>query len=159
DVTIYPAPPTTSPTPCPTTSPPTKQPTSAAPTISFAPTSTFSPTATPSALSELGLVAHYPFDGDADDPTGEYDCFMLGATPTQDRFGTANSSLAFDGTASVVCPFDLTTDISGEAPRSICMWASISDYNNGNLFRYGRPVRDIWNGRWDSADQFDPGRL
>lgn len=45
-----------------------------------------------------GLVAYYPFDGDANDRSGNnYDGVVNGATLTQDRFGNANSAYEFDG--------------------------------------------------------------
>lgn len=45
-----------------------------------------------------GLVAHYPFNGDANDRSGNnYEGVVNGATLTQDRFGNANSAYEFDG--------------------------------------------------------------
>ena len=46
-----------------------------------------------------GLVACYPFNGDARDVTGNgNDGEVNGATPTSDRFGNANSAYFFQGT-------------------------------------------------------------
>jgi len=45
-----------------------------------------------------GLVAHYPFSGDATDATGNgHNGVVHGATLTTDRFGNANSAYWFDG--------------------------------------------------------------
>lgn len=45
-----------------------------------------------------GLVAHYPFSGDASDATGGgRDGLITGATLTTDRFGSTNSAYHFDG--------------------------------------------------------------
>jgi hypothetical protein len=45
-----------------------------------------------------GLVAHYPFDGNAQDVTGNgNDGTVNGATLTADRFGNADSAYNFDG--------------------------------------------------------------
>jgi hypothetical protein len=45
-----------------------------------------------------GLVAYYPFDGNADDQSGHgYDGTVYGATLTSDRFGTPGSAYLFDG--------------------------------------------------------------
>jgi len=45
-----------------------------------------------------GLVAHYPFNGDVNDESGNgNDGIVNGATLTTDRFGNANSAYSFDG--------------------------------------------------------------
>jgi hypothetical protein len=45
-----------------------------------------------------GLVAYYPFNGDADDQSGNgHDGAVYGATLTTDRFGTPDSAYSFDG--------------------------------------------------------------
>jgi hypothetical protein len=50
------------------------------------------------APSTDGLVAYYPFDGNASDQSGHgYDGTVYGATLTSDRFGTPGSAYLFDG--------------------------------------------------------------
>ena len=45
-----------------------------------------------------GLVAYYPFDGNANDASGNGNHGVVhGATPTTDRFGNANSAYGFNG--------------------------------------------------------------
>jgi hypothetical protein len=45
-----------------------------------------------------GLVAHYPFDGDANDVSGNnLNGIVNGASKTKDRFGAASSAFHFDG--------------------------------------------------------------
>lgn len=45
-----------------------------------------------------GLVAHYKFDGNANDSSGNGNNGVVhGATLTTDRFGNANSAYKFDG--------------------------------------------------------------
>jgi hypothetical protein len=45
-----------------------------------------------------GLVAYYPFNGDANDATGnKLHGFLEGPTPTANRFGKPNQAIAFDG--------------------------------------------------------------
>ena len=45
-----------------------------------------------------GLVAHYPFNGNANDESGNgNDGTVVGATLTTDRFGSPNSAYSFDG--------------------------------------------------------------
>ena len=45
-----------------------------------------------------GLVAHYPFSGNADDHSGnENHLTVNGATLSEDRFGMTESAYSFDG--------------------------------------------------------------
>ncbi len=49
--------------------------------------------------SFASLVAYYPFNGNANDESGNGDNgTVFGATLTTDRFGNTNSAYAFDGT-------------------------------------------------------------
>ncbi|MBD2594380.1 hypothetical protein H6G74_08555 [Nostoc spongiaeforme FACHB-130] len=49
-------------------------------------------------LIKQGLVAHYPFNGNADDSSGNgLHGSVYGATLTKDRFGNSNSAYQFDG--------------------------------------------------------------
>ncbi|MBK8685606.1 MAG: LamG domain-containing protein [Bacteroidetes bacterium] len=47
--------------------------------------------------SQSGLVAYYPFNGNANDAVGTNHGTANGATLTTDRFGNANSAYSFDG--------------------------------------------------------------
>lgn len=53
------------------------------------------------AMADLadGLVAYYPFNGNANDESGngKHALLISGANLTQDRFGNANSAYYFDG--------------------------------------------------------------
>jgi len=44
-----------------------------------------------------GLIAHYCFDGNADDAVGTKHCTVFGASLNTDRNGIANSAYSFDG--------------------------------------------------------------
>jgi hypothetical protein len=47
----------------------------------------------------IGLVASYPFNGNANDESGNgNNGTVIGATPIADRYGSANSAYNFDGT-------------------------------------------------------------
>jgi len=66
-------------------------------------------------IPTLGLVAYYPFNGNANDESGNANHGTIngGATFTEDRFGNTNSALNFDGTDDYVelpneTSFDLT---------------------------------------------------
>lgn len=57
----------------------------------------FIPSIAQSALDD-GLVAFYPFNGDANDESGnENHCNVYGAVLSEDRFGSLNSAYSFDG--------------------------------------------------------------
>lgn len=50
-----------------------------------------------------GLIAHYPFNNDADDETGNgYNGTVNGAIITEDRFGNPLSAYSFDGMTSYI---------------------------------------------------------
>lgn len=50
-----------------------------------------------------GLVAYYPFNGNANDESGnEYDGTVNGATLTEDRFGSRDMAYSFDGDDSIL---------------------------------------------------------
>ena len=50
-----------------------------------------------------GLVAYYPFNGNANDESGNgNNGLLIGAKPTTDRLGEANKAFLFDGTSSYI---------------------------------------------------------
>jgi hypothetical protein len=68
-----------------------------------------------------GLVAYYPFDGNANDSSGNgYNGIVVGATLTTDRFGNADRAYAFTGSNqfNTTCP-----GVLGGQPRTVSMWA------------------------------------
>ena len=50
--------------------------------------------------SSNGLIAYYPFTGNANDAVGTNNGTVNGATLTTDRFGNANSAYSFNGTSA-----------------------------------------------------------
>src|SRR5262252_9319371 len=59
-----------------------------------------------------GLLAYYPFDGNADDASGNgNDGTVHGAVLDVDRFRSPNGSYRFDGTASYIQLADTTLDV------------------------------------------------
>jgi hypothetical protein len=79
----------------------------------------------PSYVPTSGLVAWYPFDGNANDGSGNgYDGTVIGATLTTDRFGNPNSAYLFDGSNSQIT----TTVQSGFAYHfTISAWIKTFD--------------------------------
>src|SRR3990172_11283700 len=60
-----------------------------------------------------GLVAYYPFNGNANDESGNgNNGTVYGATLTTDRFGNANSAYDFDGNDNIVVPDSNTLDLT-----------------------------------------------
>jgi uncharacterized protein (TIGR02145 family) len=68
-----------------------------------------------------GLVAWYPFNGNANDESGNGNNGTVnGATLTPDRFGTANSAYSFNGTNNnIVVPH---SSDQNSLPQSISIW-------------------------------------
>jgi len=73
-----------------------------------------------------GLVAYYPFNGNANDESGNgNNGTVYGATLTTDRFGNANSAYSFDGNNDYIdCGNGSTINISGSF--SISSWCYYS---------------------------------
>ncbi len=79
-----------------------------------------------------GLVAHWSFNGNADDVTGNgHDGAVVGALLTTDRFGNANSAYSFDGNDYIFV--DDSADFTlGNSPFTISVWSRISAYSIDN---------------------------
>ena len=71
-----------------------------------------------------GLIAHYPFNGDSNDSSGNQNHLEnYGAKLTSDRFGLKDSAYAFDGNTS-----HLFTDIEDrKGDFSLSLWAKADD--------------------------------
>jgi uncharacterized protein (TIGR02145 family) len=88
---------------------------------------------------QQGLVAYYPFNGNANDESGNGNNGLVnGATLATDRFGNAASAYALDGVGNFI-----------QAPRSnlgeftISMWVNVTNYNC-----YGTFI-DAYNSNWE----------
>ena len=65
------------------------------------------------AFVKEGLVAYYPFNGNAKDESGNgNDLTSKGATLTEDRHGNAASAYAFDGNAYTEAPNDVSLQLA-----------------------------------------------
>jgi hypothetical protein len=77
-----------------------------------------------------GLVAYYPFAGNANDMSGHgYNGIVHGATLIIDRFGNLNNAYSFNGTSDYI---DLLAHVSGfnfQQPASISFWIN-TKYDN-----------------------------
>ncbi len=71
-----------------------------------------------------GLVAYYPFNGNANDMSGNgNNGIVYGPTLTTDRFGNPNSAYNFNGTDSIVINNSSTFNYSTGSAFSISIWA------------------------------------
>ena len=72
-----------------------------------------------------GLVAFYPFNGNADDGSGNNNNGMVnGATLTMDRFGNPNSAYSFDGVNDYI---DIGKNVKPPFPLSVSVWINAND--------------------------------
>ena len=102
-------------------------------------------TITPIDLTE-GLVAYYPFNGNAKDESGNgNDGFVKGATLTADRFGNEMSAYSFDGNDEI--------DIGNNAPLSnlkaltISLWYKKTGSRNQFEYLFGKAL-DVYSGAY-----------
>ena len=83
-----------------------------------------------------GLVAYYPFNGDAKDMSGNgNDGTVHGATPTSDRNGNLNSAYSFDGIDNYISTN--FKGILGSNPRTISVWIKLDKKQLSTLLSYG----------------------
>lgn len=79
-----------------------------------------------------GLVAHYPFNGNANDESGNGNHGIVdGAALTDDRFGNKQSAYNFDGINDKIEIPD-NFNILAPATLTISVWAKRIDKNGGN---------------------------
>lgn len=79
-----------------------------------------------------GLVAHYTFDGNANDDSGNgNDGVIHGVTSTTDRYGNADSAYHFNGTSAYIEVAD--SDSLREVGQTVTLsaWINIDDWDNG----------------------------
>lgn len=84
-----------------------------------------------------GLVASYPFNGNANDATGTANGAVNGATLTTDRFGDANSAYYFDGVNNYI---EAVADALPTGDNTISLWFNAdvgSIVNQPGLLGYG----------------------
>ena len=90
-----------------------------------------------SANMPVNLVAHYPLDGDVTDVGDHIDGgFVVGATPTSDRFGAPDSAYAFDGEGDRIV-MDRGSHLAVDTV-SIAAWIRMDDDTAP------RPIEEWW---------------
>jgi hypothetical protein len=79
-----------------------------------------------------GLLAYYPFNGNANDVTGNsHDGMVYGATLTPDRFGNPNSAYSFDGINDYIGVTNTTDFGFNNQSFSVSLWAQVRDNEGG----------------------------
>lgn len=98
------------------------------------------PSIRPTTVPATGLVAHYPFDGSAQEAGGSgRDGRVIGATLTKDRFGREGRAYAFDGMDDeiVVAPppglsdkaMSVSVWVRFDFPQKAKFWSDVTDGN------------------------------
>ena len=99
-----------------------------------------------------GLVAYYPFNGDASEVLGLEDGKVVGATLTADRFGNPDRAYYFDGTPMSYINLG-TSSILKQRYGTISLWVNVDKISNlGDGFDYN-PIILTKNG--DTDDFFE----
>ena len=100
----------------------------------------------PSYLPSNGLVGWWPFNGNANDESGNgYNGIVTGASLSSDRFGISNSSYEFlgqtqAGTDNTIVLVNNVIDVPGFNPGltnqiTISLWSNTYDSNNGSFLQ------------------------
>ena len=86
-----------------------------------------------------GLVAFYPFNGNANDESGNgYDGTVYGATLTTDRFGNPDRAYSFDGTDYISAPDSNVFPVSS-TPFTLAAWVALDSYGpDGGCYLMGQ---------------------
>lgn len=96
----------------------------------------------PSNLPAVGLIAWYPFNGNANDESGFANHASVGSSviPTTDRFGIQNAAYLFSGNTQIIIPSSTYTPF--DSSFSISLWFKSThpfreqpiNINDGNLY-------------------------
>ena len=114
----------------------------------------------PSYVPTNGLVGYWPFNGNANDESGNGNNGTVnGATLTSDRNGVANKAYSFDGTSNYIkC---INPGPAGNPSITIGFWIKSSQTNYGHLIGYGnnglsgKDMRIFINGNCNNSIAFD----
>ncbi len=130
----------------------------------------------PQSNPEDGLVAYFPFNGNAKDESGTgNNGIVYGATLTRDRKGNPSSAYHFDGDDYIEVPYDTTldcenavtlslwskSDLTSDVYRDDGMMAQIgrgSEYSYDILFQYEtRQMLARFRNHWTTTKNLDGG--
>ncbi|MCK4641260.1 MAG: T9SS type A sorting domain-containing protein, partial [Candidatus Marinimicrobia bacterium] len=109
----------------------------------------------------VGLVAYYPFNGNASDKSGNgNDGIVYGATLTSDRFEDENNAYSFDGVDNYIdCGNNETFNIAGPGDQwSVSLWFQYTGSGVSPMITKDLPSADGWSTYFDPNDKIH-GRL
>jgi hypothetical protein len=93
-----------------------------------------------------GLVAYYPFNGNANDESGNgNDGTVNGATLTQDRFGNENSAYSFDGVDDYIDIGNNST-LKPQLPVTISLWVNLNENSTDDFLFSNNFTNDSYSG-------------
>lgn len=96
----------------------------------------------PSYVPSNGLVGYWPFNGNAQDESGNGNHgTVINATPSQDRFGSPNTAYDFNGNAQIVCPnYNIPTQIF-----TLSIWLyQDNSFSNSQFVCLGSTASTTW---------------
>ena len=104
-----------------------------------------------------GLIAYYPFNGNADDESGYGNTGVVnGAMLATDRFGNANSAYYFDGEDDcIVVPNNDLIDFSNDEDFTLSFWIKTTETDWVSVINKQYP--GYWNGYYFELNNGDPG--
>jgi hypothetical protein len=83
----------------------------------------------PSYIPTNGLVGWYPFNGNANDESGNgNNCTVVGATLTTDRFSISGKAYNFNGTGDYIYSSELSSELS---TKTFSAWVKLSTLTQG----------------------------
>jgi hypothetical protein len=92
----------------------------------------------PSYVPTNGLVGWWPFNGNANDESGNgNDGVVNGATLTEDRSGVANAAYSFDGNSNINVSNAFFNN--GGTAYSLVLWVNLSAINSSNTLVHTNP--------------------
>src|ERR1019366_3185308 len=96
-----------------------------------------------------GLVAYYPFNGNANDASGNgNNGTVYGAILTTDRFGNSNSAYSFDGASSYIeVPSNASLLFSNQL--TISAWIKWVSFPGSQFSIVSKIYEDGWTGGFD----------
>jgi hypothetical protein len=93
-------------------------------------------------IPEEGLLAYYPFNGNANDESGNGNHGSVReAVLTTDRFGVSNSAYSFDGVNDYI---DIGNNLKRNFPMSISAWIYLNDIDPGSFGQATVFRNDFW---------------
>lgn len=110
-------------------------------------TNVFSATTAQTTITQ-GLVAYYPFNGNADDVSGNLNHGTVhSATLTIDRFGVENRAYNFDGISNYI-EIPSSSTLSFSETFSLCAFVSVNNFQHSAPIKEQAIISKIVDGNW-----------